>query len=76
MGSKTRGQLRLRCGWRQTVATEPGWAGPRWVGPGLGLGLGSRGLPCSLLHMERVSQEIANEMQADVRQTPTHCFVA
>lgn len=43
---------------------------------GLELGLGSRGLPCSLLHMERVSQEIANEMQADVRQTPTHCFVA
>lgn len=40
------------------------------------LGLGSRGLPFRLLHMERVSSEIANEMQADVRKTPTHCFAA
>lgn len=32
MGSKTGGQPRLRRGWGQTVATEPGWAGPRWAG--------------------------------------------
>lgn len=40
MGSKTGGQLRLRCGWRQTVATEPGWAEPRWAGPGWGWAAG------------------------------------
>jgi len=35
-----------------------------------------RGLPCRRLHMERVSLALANETQADVRQTPAHCFAA
>lgn len=54
------------------MATKSSWAMLGWAR----LGLGSRGLPCRLLHMERVSLAIANEMQADVRQTPTHCFAA
>lgn len=59
-------------GWGQTVATKSNWSTLGWAR----LGLGSRGLPCRLLHMECVSLAIANETQADVRQTPTHCFAA
>lgn len=68
MGSKL--GLDLERGWGQAMATKPRWATLGWAG----LRLGSRGLPCRLLHMEHVSLAFANEMQADVRQAPTHCF--